>query len=222
MNNQIAKKFQEYFIQSHWTEKYIESLILEPSEPIDYPNSLMDINNCIDFLGTNLQNKKILVIGSISPWIETFLLYKGAKNIYVTDVNELQIDSNKIIFLKEDNLSNFKFDLIVSYSSIEHIGLGRYGDKINENGGIEYLKFLYDLINEGSHLLISIPVSEIYKVDGNWHRIYDKKRIQKLFLSYKIIMSSKNGVLNDDIDYTFDNSYSYDWQNQPTVLLKKL
>jgi hypothetical protein len=69
--------------------------------------------------------------------------------------------------------------------------------------------------------MIGIPVAESYKVDGDWHRIYDEKRIKELFNSYNILLTSKNGMVNKKIDYSFDNQYKFDWQNQPFIVLKQ-
>jgi hypothetical protein len=101
MNNQLPVLFQEHYINSYWSEEYINLLIDTPSEPNDYPNVLLDLNNCLIELSLNLDNKKILVIGSISPWIECFLLNKKASMVYTTDVNIIEIESEKICFILE-------------------------------------------------------------------------------------------------------------------------
>ena len=109
----------------------------------------------------------------------------------------------------------------MSYPSIEHIGLGRYGDKIDKDGDINYLNNLVNVVNDDTILLIGIPVAENYLIEGIWHRIYDKNRIEKLFEKYNILYSSKNGKINNYIDFTFDNFYDYNWQNQPLIVLSK-
>jgi hypothetical protein len=222
MNNQLASNFQNYYREGYWSKEYIDLLTKNPSEPKDYPNSLLDLNNCLTKLSIDLYNKKILVIGSISPWIECFLLSKNANIVFTTDINIINIESEKITFITEDELENYKFDLIISYSSIEHIGLGRYGDELNPDGDLQYMNKLCNIIHDDSILLIGIPVSEKYFVDGNWHRIYDETRLLKLLNGFEILISSKNNVLNTNIDYSFDNNYKYDWQNQPIIAVKKI
>jgi hypothetical protein len=218
---QLPIKFRELYTEGVWSNDYVTNLTNEPSEPEDYPNALLDIGISLDKLSTDLSEKKILVIGSITPWIECFLLSKGASKVYITDINEIMVENDNIIFINENDIINHNFDFILSYSSIEHIGLGRYGDKIDENGDINYMNNLYDVLNKNTTLLISIPVYINYIVEGIWHRIYDKSRIEKLFEKYDIVFSIKNGVLNENIDYEFDTFYEYTWQNQPTIVLKK-
>lgn len=218
---QLPIKFRELYTEGVWSNDYVSNLTNEPSEPEDYPNALLDIGISLDKLSTDLSEKKILVIGSITPWIECFLLSKGASKVYITDINEIMVENDNIIFINENDIINHNFDFILSYSSIEHIGLGRYGDIIDENGDINYMNNLYDILNKNTTLLISIPVYINYIVEGIWHRIYDKSRIEKLFEKYDILFSVKNGVLNENIDYEFDTFYEYTWQNQPTIVLKK-
>jgi hypothetical protein len=221
MNNQLPTLFQDYFVDSHWSDKYVNLLINTPSEPNDYPNALIDLNNCLIELSLDLTDKKILVIGSISPWIECFLLSKNANKVYTTDVNVINIDSEKICFILESELTSYKFDVVVSYSSIEHIGLGRYGDEIDPDGDLKYMNNLLKIIHNNTYLLIGIPVAENYLLEGRWHRIYDEKRIEKLFNFYDILLTSKNGNINKKIDYSFDTEYKFNWQNQPIIVIKK-
>lgn len=218
---QLPIKFREHYLESFWSKEYIENLTNEPSEPEDYPNAILDIGISLDTLKINLNEKNALVIGSITPWVECFLLHKGISKVFTTDVNEIKIESSNIIFIKEDELENFKFDVIISYSSIEHIGLGRYGDKIDENGDINYMNNILKILNDETILLISIPVCERYLVEGFWHRIYDKNRIEKLFEKYNILFSVKNGNIDKYVDFKFDKTYTHNWQNQPTIVLKK-
>jgi hypothetical protein len=51
--------------------------------------------------------------------------------------------------------------------------------------------------------------------------IGSEKRIKELFNSYDILLTSKNGIINEKIDYSFDNYYKFDWQNQPFIVLKQ-
>jgi hypothetical protein len=222
MNNKLSSNYKEYYTEGYWSKKYINMLTETPSEPKDYPNALLDLNNCLINLSINLSDKKILVIGSISPWIECFLLNKKANIVFTTDINFVNIESDKICFITDNELKDNNFDLIISYSSIEHIGLGRYGDELNVDGDLLYMDKLFSIINDDTILLIGVPVSENYLVNENWHRLYDETRILKLLKGFEILMTSKNGVLNSTIDYSFDNNYKFDWQNQPIIAIKKI
>jgi hypothetical protein len=60
-------------------------------EPIVYPESARDILNAITKFP--IKGLNVLTIGSISPWIETLLIYSHA-NVTVTDYNTPIIKSN--------------------------------------------------------------------------------------------------------------------------------
>jgi len=216
---QLPGLHKELFIEGVWSKEYINKLIEEPSNPEDYPNALIDIFNCL--LDINLDNKNILVVGSITPWIECYLINLGANHVFITDINEIKINDNRISFINLSNLSEKKFDIIVSFSTVEHIGLGRYGDPIDENGDINFMNESVNLLTDNGVFILSIPVAEKYIIEGIWHRIYDENRLKILFEKYDIKKSSKNNKLSDYVDFTFDNFYQYGWQNQPVILLMK-
>ena len=74
----------------------------------------------------------------------------------------------------QTNLSSLgrKFPSISSLHSIEHFGLGRYGDNIDPNGHISGLRNIADLVEEGGILYISFPIGK-YTVEFNAQRILD-------------------------------------------------
>ena len=78
----------------------------------------------------------VLVIGSQSPWIEAILFEKGARHITVLDYGEIKTDHPNITILTPDKMREMyleglfhneeqKYDAMVSFSSLEHSGLGR-------------------------------------------------------------------------------------------------
>jgi len=76
-----------------------------------------------------LQN--IFNIGSLHPWLEALLLLKGASQITTFDYNKIrnehpQIETLLPIELSERFFSGQRFDVMATYSSIEHSGLGRW------------------------------------------------------------------------------------------------
>jgi len=79
-----------------------------------------------------VKDKHVLVIGSQTPWIETILLKKGAKNITTFDYVKIQSDHPQVEVLTPDEMSKsflqkrIKYDAMITFSSLEHSGLGRY------------------------------------------------------------------------------------------------
>ena len=61
--------------------------------------------------------------------------------------------------------------------TIEHIGLGRYGDPLDVNGDRRALAELQRVVAPGGSLLIVVPVGEP-RIQFNAHRIYDPAMIE--------------------------------------------
>ena len=78
------------------------------------------------------EGKHILVIGSTRPWIEAILLAEGASHITTLEYNPYPTDHPKITTISPidfaelvvSNTAPF-FDAMVTFSSLEHSGLGR-------------------------------------------------------------------------------------------------
>ncbi len=68
-------------------------------------------------------------------------------------------------------------DSISCMHTIEHIGLGRYGDPIDPNGDRRALSELQRVVAEGGSLLIVVPIGKP-RIQYNAHRIYDPEMIK--------------------------------------------
>lgn len=131
----------------------------------------------------HIENKNIAVIGSQTPWIEAILVNAGAKSITTVDYNVPTCNHKIIKTISYDDFckSNNKYDAIFSYSSIEHSGLGRYGDNLNPKGDIETMEQIYKSLNDDGLCFVGFPVGKD-KLVWNAHRIYGEKRLKLLYL----------------------------------------
>lgn len=135
----------------------------------------------------SLNNHSIAVIGSITPWIEAILLNNGATDITTVEFNVPIIDNHP--FLKAIHYDNFavsdrKYDYIFSYSSIEHSGLGRYGDPLNPNGDLETMSLIHSKLNK--RLFLGIPIGQDSLV-WNAHRIYGSRRLELMLKGFEVV-----------------------------------
>lgn len=91
-------------------------------------------------------------------------------------------------FLNLDNLESLRGDLnnlefknnsvqsISCMHVVEHIGLGRYGDKIDYDGDLKAMSELKRVLAVGGSLLFVVPVGK-EKIEFNAHRIYSYEQI---------------------------------------------
>ena len=116
-----------------------------------------------------------LMVGIISQFVPTTMI----------DIRPLSIDLHGLSFVKGD-IIKLPFDdhSISSLSSIcviEHIGLGRYGDPLDQFGTEKAVKELARVLARGGSLYISVPVDRENKVYFNAHRAFTREYVLKIF-----------------------------------------
>ncbi len=193
------------------SDKNIDNNTLNPDV---YPNATNHLLYAIS--DYSIAFKDTLTVGSISPWLETLLLYCNA-NVDIYDYNMPQIEQPINYNLNAINQINNQYDVIVSFSSLEHSGLGRYGDKINPFADIEQMQELKNYLKPNGLLFLAVPLGFHDELIWNHHRIYGPKRFKQLIDGFNILNIYGNfGNKLDDYFYGSNN-----WQNQPVIVLSK-
>lgn len=99
------------------------------------------------------------------------------RDIIIADIRQLEATDDSISYVQlditDDILPNFKekFDSVSCLHVVEHIGLGRYGDKIDYSGYFTTLKNLANLLSDDGTLYVSVPIGR-QRVEYNAHRIF--------------------------------------------------
>jgi SAM-dependent methyltransferase len=91
--------------------------------------------------------------------------------------------------------------------TIEHIGLGRYGDPLDYDGDLKAIKELIRVLAENGDLLIVVPTGKS-KIHYNAHRIYSYAQIINYFKELKLIEFSL--LRDDENDASWINNASED------------
>ena len=122
-----------------------------------------------------------------------------------------------------DNLKSLKADLtnlffesnsidcISCMHTIEHVGLGRYGDPIDPNGDIKAINELKRVVKPGGTLLFVTPVGKP-KIVFNAHRIYGTNDIVQLFQgfslrNFSLVKDNNEFVNNATIEQAYNENY---------------
>ena len=176
--NKFISKYTPYNIHNNLE-------INQPSfekEPYSY-GSLFNLN-AMEQYKSHIIGKDVAVIGSLRPWLEAIIINMGAKSVTTVEYNKpTSTDLIKTITYDEFTKSNDKYDAIFSYSSIEHSGLGRYGDPLNPNGDLETMSYIHSHLNDNGLVFIGVPVGKDALV-WNAHRVYGHIRLALLFKGF--------------------------------------
>jgi SAM-dependent methyltransferase len=83
---------------------------------------------------------------------------------------------------------NLKDDSVMSLSCmhvIEHIGLGRYGDKLDPEGDLRAIGEIKRVLAKNGNLLFVVPIGKPV-IKFNAHRIYSYDQIRKYFNDFEL------------------------------------
>lgn len=83
-------------------------------------------------------------------------------------------------------LPEASFDIIVNNSSIEHAGLGRYGDRIETDQDLRIMQLFRRILKPTGVMFLTIPMG-IDTIMKPYHRIYGEKRFPQLLEGWKIV-----------------------------------
>lgn len=79
------------------------------------------------------------------------------------------------------------FDFIFTYSSLEHSGLGRYGDSLAPFGDLEWIERVKCLLKRNGIFYFGVPMSKIDCLVFNAHRIYGPLRLEMVTKDFKLL-----------------------------------
>ena len=142
--------------------------------------------------------KKHVDVGSR---IDGFVAHVASfRNIEVFDIRNNDFQFKNITFKKKDiskvnkNLINY-CDSLSCLHTLEHFGLGRYGDKIDPEGHIKGFKNLIKILKKNGTLYVSVPISDQNAVYFNSERLFKPKEILKWSNDVKL---TRFDLINDN------------------------
>jgi hypothetical protein len=195
-----------------WTQRMVESLMekhVRGQSVCGYAlNEQLWLRKAA--LSYSVSGKTIAVIGSESPWVEAILFSCGARNVTTIEYGDITstVKNHRAFtprqfaqsFLKE----RIEFDMVVSFSSLEHSGLGRYGDALNPRGDIDAAEEVYCMLKPCGYFLIALPYVRRSHLVWNAHRQYGPERMKLFGAGYR------------QVDYIGNL-----WSGQGTFVLQK-
>lgn len=102
-----------------------------------------------------------------------FYDYRPA-NIFLSDLSSKKADLQKLPFA-DGSISSLS-----CLHTVEHIGLGRYGDPIDPDGDLQAISELKRVLARDGNFLFAVPIGKP-KISFNAHRIYSYDQIMSYF-----------------------------------------
>ncbi len=134
------------------------------------------------------KGSKILDFGCAESILALQLACMGYK-VTGVDIQDYVLRHSNLEFIKGDFLKigfKRKFDCVTVVSSVEHVGLGFYGDEMDMNGDLKTMEKIRKILKPQGILIITIPFGCF---SSSWERSYDEKGLKGLLKRFRIIHS---------------------------------
>lgn len=169
-----------------------------------YPEAISQMKSLREYI----MGRKVLIIGSETFWLELICALSLAAEVTTIEYREIKwvgtLDCKTRIktmtwdtYISELDQFEGQYDLILSYSSIEHSGLGRYGDRITAMGDLFTFMLMAKAMKSSGMCAVAVPTRQDL-THFNAHRIYGEKRIVTL---EKISKLKYLGIVFPDAEY---------------------
>jgi hypothetical protein len=179
-----------------------------PNSQINYWREKARRGEMLHYLDSNLRNlmykhsqyiekQNVVIIGTQVVWIESIAVELQANKIYTLDYTHKKYESSQLEWVHVFDYLNEairqglieNFDVSASFSSIEHSGLGRYGDPLDPNGDLEAMRQVHCMLKPDGILFLGLYTSgnENSYLEFNAHRVYGPKRMKLIFNGWEIL-----------------------------------
>ncbi|CAJ0606172.1 unnamed protein product [Cylicocyclus nassatus] len=237
----IEARYKDAFLLNGYTELYqsyynnktkprsvvwntIDSMVIAPRPVVGYGEEGLAVYYALqDYPVVNMTG---FVIGSEWPWIEVLALQNGAAKVVTVEYQETKIVGTKKIeyihpieFAKQWSEKNESYDFSIPFSSIEHSGLGRYGDPIDPSGDLKEVQKVLCLLKRGGLFYLGIPRGKD-ALFYNAHRIYGRMRLAMMMTGFQWLATYRGN--NAHSVTVTEEDYNRVSHTQDLYVLKKI
>lgn len=144
-------------------------------------------------------------IGSrVDGFVAHLLTFRDHVNLIDIRPLDREVDGLEFTCADATNLDGFEDNSIESLSalcSLEHFGLGRYGDEIDPDACYKCFKAIGRKVKEGGNVYLSVPVGKEH-LEFNAHRIFYASTIVDAFPEFRLeeYSCTYNGYIEYNID----------------------
>ena len=177
--------------QYYWQDLWAAQKIISRKPSIHY-----DIGSRIDGFIAHLQAARQNVVLIDVRKMENYLPY----------VEFVQADATMLDGIKDNSIESLS-----ALCSLEHFGLGRYGDAIDPEGCFKAMKSIQRVMKAGGILYISVPIGKEH-VEFNAHRIFYPQTIIDTFSEMKLVEFKVNTLEEKMTLKTVENIHEFDYE----------
>ena len=195
----IAQRYEGELVRN-WTEEYVDTFcadFLAGRVPGTYGlEAGARVRNALQQLPGGVVNSTGMVLGSEFPWAECMALLEGAAAVWTFEYATIR-STHPRIFAKPTKVMAADYlageiplvDWIATWSSLEHSGLGRYGDAINPDGDKEAVEEAWCMLKPGGYFIFAVPMtcSSGGMIEFNAHRIYGWQRLAYVLQGFELV-----------------------------------
>lgn len=185
----------------HWDASTVKNMVaqarrraLPGNDGVDETNRLLD-----GLERAQLRGRTVLVIGSENPWVEAACLASGAAHVTTLEYGRITTDHPKLSTYTPSEFRHRRqegklpsFGAIVTFSSVEYSGLGRYGDALNPWGDLIAIARAWCVAATDAKLVIGV-MSGDDRIEWNAHRRYGRLRYPYLATNWQLEWASPTG-----------------------------
>ena len=124
----------------------------------------------------NRPNKHVDVGSSISGFVSHVASFMP---IEILDIRPTPSSSKNISFTQQDVMAGLtvRTPSLSCLHTLEHFGLGRYGDPIDPQGHLRGFENLVNAVDSGGIFYVSFPIGAKERVEFNAHRVFHPESI---------------------------------------------
>lgn len=171
------------------SEYFIQDLLVAKKIFNSNPSRHLDVGSRIDGFVSNVASFRQIDVLDIRPLTSSFL-----------DINFKQAD----LMSKDDILKKYNIKPSESVSclhTLEHFGLGRYGDQVDSGGHLTGMMNLSKLVCKKGTLYLSVPIG-LDRVEFNANRVFSPRFIVRGFINLglkieNITIINSNGTISN-------------------------
>lgn len=190
-----------------WSENFITKYCLgiaDGSNSGTYTAAVVaEVRNGLEVMGAgahgaapSLSGTTGMVLGSEYPWVECLALNLGADAVWTFEYGVIRSTHPRLKALPYKAMAKGyaegtleQVDWIVSFSSLEHSGLGRYGDALNPEGDAEAMQQAWCMLKPGGVMLLGAPMTcqDRGYIEFNAHRVYGFQRLAHVASGFEVL-----------------------------------